>query len=333
MFTQLDPGPYVAAFRRCSEEPSEAGWAWSPPSRAPQATASPSIKRRGTPQRRPLPEPRRPRLLLACRDLRRVVAEELRADEEVDLLAGPACAHEAHPARGLVEDEREHPIADRLDRAGERRDAGRARGDPVALLRLGRHAERAGELRPGVVRRAARRADGVDRRDGLAAEVGEVDLQPEQGLLPAGLEGLDRAVPRLAVAEAAHDDAHHARPAAARLDEELGRGDVGGLGGVGHPPRLLVGEAMRGVVGDDGAGRLHVRLVVVDDRAADVALDVRGHEPRRDAGPGGDRLPGLLRRRGYVDLDLDTALCGHGVSFGTGWEATTSRCGLPSSWW
>ena len=137
--------------------------------------------------------------------------------------------------------------------------------------------------------------------------MGEVQPQDGEGLRPAGFEVPELVVPVVGTGEEAVDHADQAAAAGSRLDVHSVA--VGGPSapqsrpswrnrcGGSHPVHL------RGDV-------VHLRVGVVPERSADLLLDIRRIEPRRDAGAGGDGLPDFLRGAGNFGLGLDRTVAG-----------------------
>ena len=102
-------------------------------------------------------------------------------------------------------------------------------------------------------------------------------------------------------------------------------------------PVLLVDEAARRLPCSDLAVRAHLRSHGEVQGAAFALLHLGRREPGAHALGGGDGLPDLLRGARDLDAELqavrDVRGRAHALSSGSGWAATMSRCGRPSSWW
>src|SRR4029079_8906770 len=102
-------------------------------------------------------------------------------------------------------------------------------------------------------------------------------------------------------------------------------------------PVLLVDEAAGWLPCGDAAVRAHLWAHREVQRAAFALLHLGRREPGAHALGGGDGLPDLLRGARDLDAELqavrDVWCRAHALSSGSGWAATTSRCGRPSSWW
>ena len=183
----------------------------------------------------------------------------------------------------------------------------------------------------------------------------EVDAEVVEHRRPAGLHlAPELVLPVGAGPVGAADDSHDARPARASLHEELGGEwrDVGARMTHERRPILLVRDAPRRLERRDRPlGRAigpHVEL----HGAALTRVQFGREHPGADAVGAGDRVPDLLGcgRDGELELEavggvgrghdsssvlFDGCDGSSGVvsSAGTGCDATTRRCGRPSSRW
>ena len=280
--------------------------------------------------------PLAPGRLLARGDRSGVVAVDARLDRRP-----AAVAEDEHDrqARRRVGEPQQHAavpavVDDRLDDAGERRDAVAARRDRLAGRGRGK-AELARQRLPALVARRRAVAERPDPGPAAAGEVGHVQPQALQRDAHALGHAADLLVPVRACAEAAHHHADDARSSRSGLDEPLG-GERDGLPRGG--PLLRLREPARRVPARDAAGALHAVAHVVGEAPALALLHLGGVHPGAEARAGGDRVPDLLGRARDLDLQIDPLrlVVGHRSSWGSsgsGCAATTTRCARPPSSW
>ncbi len=174
----------------------------------------------------------------------------------------------------------------------------------------------------------------------LTREVRKVQAQVVEERQPACAHVVpELRLPVGAGPEAAAGDSDDARTAGLGLDEEFRCQRAERIRLLPHEgcPVLLVDDPARRVPGGDVAVRAHLGAHGEVQGAALALLQFGRQEPGAHALGCRDGLPDLLGGAGNLDAELEAVRDGrcraHTCSSGSGWAATTSRCGRPSSWW